>query len=110
MTFKEDVPDTRNSKVADIVRELRNSGIEVQVHDPLALAAETRHEYGIELTAMEALKPADAVIVAVAHEPYKKEGWRLVQRLLKKGTGLAFDVRGMLPRESKPEGIELWRL
>ena len=58
---------------------------------------------------MEALKPADAVIVAVAHEPYKKEGWRLIQRLLKDGAGLAFDVRGMLPRESKPEGVELWR-
>ena len=110
MTFKENVPDTRNSKVADIVRELRGSAVEVQVHDPLALADETRHEYGIELTAMEALKPADAVIVAVAHAPYVKEGWRLIQRLLKNGTGLAFDVRGMLDRAAKPEGIELWRL
>jgi UDP-N-acetyl-D-galactosamine dehydrogenase len=60
--------------------------------------------------AMEALKPADAVIVAVAHAPYVKEGWRLIQRLLKNGKGLAFDVRGMLDRAAKPEGIELWRL
>lgn len=110
MTFKENVPDTRNSKVADIVRELRASGVEVQVHDPLALVEETRHEYGIELTEMEALRPADAVILAVAHEPYAREGWRLIQRLLRGGTGLAFDVRGMLDRATKPEGIELWRL
>ena len=110
MTFKENVPDTRNSKVADIVRELEASGIAVQVHDPLALPEETRHEYGIALTPMESLRPADAVILAVAHESYAKEGWRLVQRLLRDGTGLAFDVRSMLDRSTKPEGIELWRL
>jgi UDP-N-acetyl-D-galactosamine dehydrogenase len=110
MTFKENVPDTRNSKVADIVSELKASGVAVQVHDPLALPNETRHEYGIELTAMAALKPADAVILAVAHEPYVREGWRLIQRLLRGGAGLVFDVRGMLDRATKPEGIELWRL
>lgn len=110
MTFKENVPDTRNSKVADIVRELQASGIAVQVHDPLALAEETQHEYGIALTPMEALKPADAVILAVAHEPYVKEGWRLIQRLLRGGAGLAFDVRGILDRATKPADVELWRL
>jgi UDP-N-acetyl-D-galactosamine dehydrogenase len=110
MTFKENVPDTRNSKVADIVRELEASGVEVQVHDPLALPEETKHEYGITLTEMGKLKPADAVIVAVAHEPYAKDGWALVQRLLKNGKGLAFDVRGMLDRAAKPKDIELWRL
>jgi UDP-N-acetyl-D-galactosamine dehydrogenase len=110
MTFKENVPDTRNSKVADIVRELRASGVAVQVHDPLALAEETRHEYGIELTPMEALQPADAVILAVAHEPYARDGWPLIQRLLRDRAGLVFDVRGMLDRAAKPEGIELWRL
>jgi UDP-N-acetyl-D-galactosamine dehydrogenase len=110
MTFKENVPDTRNSKVADIVRELRASGVAVQVHDPLAMAEETRHEYGIELTPMEALQPADAVILAVAHEPYARDGWPLIQRLLRDRAGLVFDVRGMLDRAAKPEGIELWRL
>jgi UDP-N-acetyl-D-galactosamine dehydrogenase len=110
MTFKENVPDTRNSKVADIVRELDASGIKVQVQDPLALAAETKHEYGIELTPMEALQPADAIIVAVAHEPYVREGWGLIQKLLRGGKGLVFDVRCMLDRAKKPEGIELWRL
>jgi UDP-N-acetyl-D-galactosamine dehydrogenase len=110
MTFKENVPDTRNSKVADIVRELQESGVTVQVHDPLAIAEETKHEYGIALTPMEALQPADAVVVAVAHEPYVRESWRLVQRLLRGGAGLVFDVRGMLDRGAKPEGIDLWRL
>jgi len=110
MTFKENVPDTRNSKVADIVRELQASSVTVQVHDPLALADETRREYGIELTPADALKPADAVILAVAHEPYVREGWRLPQRLLRGGAGLVFDVRGMFDRAAKPQGIELWRL
>ena len=110
MTFKENVPDTRNSKVADIVEELKASGVAVQVHDPMALPAETRREYGIELTAMDALKPADAVIVAVPHDPYAREGWALVRRLLRGGAGLVFDVRWMLDRATKPEGIELWRL
>ena len=110
MTFKENVPDTRNSKVADIIRELESSGITVQVHDPLASVEQTRQEYGIALTPMDALKPADAVILAVAHESYAKEGWRIVQRLLRDGAGLAFDIRGMLDRSTKPEGIELWRL
>ena len=110
MTFKENVPDTRNSKVADIVRELKESGVTVQVHDPLALPDETKHEYGIALMPMGALAPADAVIVAVSHEPYVREGWRLVQRLLRGGAGLVFDVRGMLDRAVKPEGIDLWRL
>jgi UDP-N-acetyl-D-glucosamine/UDP-N-acetyl-D-galactosamine dehydrogenase len=110
MTFKENVPDTRNSKVADIVRELVASGINVQVHDPLALPAETSHEYGIELMPMEALQPADAVILAVSHESYVQEGWRLIQRLLRGGAGLAFDVRGTLDRATRPKDIELWRL
>src|SRR3954462_4379233 len=63
-TFKENGPDIRNSKVIDIVSELRAFGAEVQVADPLADADECRHEYGIELTALENLPAADAVIVA----------------------------------------------
>jgi UDP-N-acetyl-D-galactosamine dehydrogenase len=110
MTFKEDVPDIRNSKVIDIVRELERFGIHAQVHDPLALAEETRHEYGITLTDMNALKPADAVILAVGHQAYVKEGWRLMKRLLKDGKGTVVDVKCRLDRGGKPEGIDLWRL
>jgi UDP-N-acetyl-D-galactosamine dehydrogenase len=110
VTFKENVPDIRNSKVIDIVRELERFGIRVQVHDPLALADETKHEYGVELTAMDALKPADAIVFAVAHGDYVSQGWPLITRLLKGGEGTVIDVKSRLDRACKPEGIDLWRL
>ena len=68
LTFKENVPDIRNSKVVDIVRELESLGAKVQVHDPLAFAQEAMHEYAIGLIDEAALPKADAVILAVAHE------------------------------------------
>jgi UDP-N-acetyl-D-glucosamine/UDP-N-acetyl-D-galactosamine dehydrogenase len=110
MTFKEDVPDIRNSKVIDIVHELERSGVRTQVHDPLALAEETRHEYNVTLTEMDSLEPADAVILAVSHQAYVKDGWALMGRLLKDGKGTVIDVKSRLDRNSKPEGIDLWRL
>jgi UDP-N-acetyl-D-galactosamine dehydrogenase len=110
MTFKENVPDIRNSKVIDIVRELERFGMRVQVHDPLALAAETQHEYGVTLTAIDKLQPADAVVFAVAHNDYVGEGWPLMTRLLKNGKGTVVDVKSKLDRAAKPEGIDLWRL
>ncbi len=110
MTFKENVPDTRNSKVFDIVRELRAFGVTVQVHDPLAANEETEQQYGISLLQLAALKPADAVILAVAHDEYVTGGWPLVTRLLKDGRGVVLDVRSKLDRALQPKGIELWRL
>lgn len=110
ITFKENVPDTRNSKVADIVRELKAANVMVQVHDPLASPAEAKHEYGIELMAKDALKPADAVILAVSHDNYVSGGWPLIASLLRDGEGLAFDVKSVLDRATKPPSIELWRL
>jgi UDP-N-acetyl-D-galactosamine dehydrogenase len=110
MTFKEDVPDIRNSRVIDIVRELERFGMRVQVHDPLALALETQHEYGVTLTPMEKLAPADAVVFAVAHSDYVAAGWELMTRLLKGGKGTVVDVKSRLDRAVKPEGIDLWRL
>src|SRR5213082_2279267 len=70
LTFKEDVPDIRNSKVVDILRELREFGVETFVHDPQAGADETLHEYGQRLTAWDDLPAADAVILAVAHKAF----------------------------------------
>jgi len=67
ITFKEDVADVRNSKVADLVAELRAYGVEVAVHDPVADAAEALQEYGIRLTCWDDLPQADALVVAVAH-------------------------------------------
>ena len=110
MTFKENVPDIRNSKVIDIARELSRVGVTVQVSDPLALPEETMHEYGLALTPFEKLQPADAVIVAVAHQDYVAKGWPLVTKLLKGGEGIVLDVKSKLDRAQKPKGIDLWRL
>jgi UDP-N-acetyl-D-galactosamine dehydrogenase len=109
MTFKENVPDIRNSRVIDIVQELRSFGITVQIADPLADAGVVEEEYGVALTALEALQPADAVVLAVAHEHYLDGGWSLVQRLLRGGEGLVLDVKMKLDRATKPAAIELWR-
>jgi UDP-N-acetyl-D-galactosamine dehydrogenase len=110
MTFKENVPDIRNSKVIEIARELERVGVGVQVTDPLASAEETTHEYGIRLIPLESLRPADAVILAVAHRDYVAGGWPLVARLLKDSQGIVLDVKAKLDRAKKPEGIDLWRL
>jgi UDP-N-acetyl-D-galactosamine dehydrogenase len=110
MTFKENVPDTRNSKVADIVGELQSFGLSVQVHDPLADPREVEHEYGIELVALEALRPADAVIFAVAHETFVRGGWALLTKLLAADGGIVLDVKSQLDRRQRPEHVELWRL
>jgi UDP-N-acetyl-D-galactosamine dehydrogenase len=110
MTFKEDVPDIRNSKVIDIVQELERFGIRVQVVDPLARADETKHEYGLTLTPMQNLQPADAVVLAVAHADYVSRGWALIRQILKDGRGTVIDVKSRLDRATKPEGIDLWRL
>jgi len=110
MTFKENVPDIRNSKVIDIASELARTGITVQVTDPLASPDETKHEYGLTLMPLEKLQPADAVIIAVAHQDYVAKGWPLVTKLLKGGEGIVLDVKSKLDRAQKPKGIDLWRL
>ncbi|MGA8000287.1 MAG: nucleotide sugar dehydrogenase [Pseudolabrys sp.] len=110
MTFKENVPDIRNSKVVDIVRELQRVGVRVQVTDPIASAEETVHECGVKLTPFESLQPADAVIFAVAHSDYVAGNWPMIVKLLRQGQGIVLDVKAKLDREKKPEGIDLWRL
>jgi UDP-N-acetyl-D-glucosamine/UDP-N-acetyl-D-galactosamine dehydrogenase len=110
VAFKEDVPDIRNSRVVDVIRELEAFGLEVQVADPFASETEFAHEYGLKLTPAEALAPADAVILAVPHKLYRDGGWPLTAGLLKPGAGLVIDVKGALDRDARPEGIELWRV
>ncbi|TWT08803.1 nucleotide sugar dehydrogenase [Reyranella sp. CPCC 100927] len=110
MTFKENVPDVRNTRVADIVRELRNFGILAQVHDPEADADDVRRTYGFELKTLDALAPADAVVLAVAHKTFVDAGWSLVRRLLKNESGYVADVQGVLDRNTRPADITLWRL
>ena len=110
LTFKENVPDIRNTRVVDIVRELESYGIAVSVSDPLADPAEVAHEHGFDLVPLHALEPADAVILAVAHTAYRAEGWSLVTRLLREGSGHVMDVKAILDRAAKPPRISLWRL
>ena len=110
LTFKEDVPDLRNTRVIDIVKELQDYGVLVQVHDPMANAAEAHEEYGVHLVPREQLAPAHAVVLAVAHQPYLREGWGLITSLLDGGKGVVADVKGVLPRDRIPDGVALWRL
>lgn len=110
LTFKEDVPDIRNTRVIDIVRELEAFGIEPRVADPMADAHEVRHEYGLALHPLDALKGASAVILAVPHHDYVDGGWPLVTSLLKAGTGPVLDIKARLARDLMPEGVDLWRL
>jgi UDP-N-acetyl-D-galactosamine dehydrogenase len=109
LTFKEDVPDTRNTKVIDIVRELQSFGIVVQVADTMAAPEDAQHEYGITLINLEDLSPSDAVILAVPHRSYREGGWRLLSEMLLNAMGVVVDVKGQLDRNAVPPGIELWR-
>src|SRR4029079_4222899 len=70
LTFKEDCPDIRNTRVIDVIQELKSYGIDVHVHDPVPDPNEARHEYGIELESWEQLPGADAIVVAVAHRQF----------------------------------------
>jgi len=109
-TFKENVSDLRNTRVIDMVQALRSYSFDVQVYDPLAYPEEAKHEYGIQLVPFEDLKPANAVILAVSHDQFRNDPWKLIAGLLKEGQGVVADVRNILPRESIPSGITLWRL
>jgi UDP-N-acetyl-D-glucosamine/UDP-N-acetyl-D-galactosamine dehydrogenase len=108
-TFKENVPDIRNTRVVDIVHELEEFGITVQLHDPQADGDLLFAEYGLKLTALQHLKPADAVVIAVAHGAYREGGWTLIKGLVKPN-GFVADVPALLDRAAAPEGISLWRL
>lgn len=110
LTFKENCPDLRNSKVVDIIRELQDFGITVQVHDPLADAQEAAEEYGIQLTPLSALRPADAIVLAVSHQEYTRWVPTDFLRLMKERP-LLIDVKGMCDRNAlETAGIHQWRL
>lgn len=110
VTFKEDIPDIRNSRAADVVTGLRGVGIAVQVADPAADGAAVRRAYGFDLTGEGDLRPADAVVVAVPHAATRARGWDGIVPLLREARGDVLDVRGVLDRSAVPEGVALWRL
>ncbi|NVN92441.1 MAG: nucleotide sugar dehydrogenase [Desulfuromonadales bacterium] len=110
LTFKEDCPDLRNSKVIDVIRELEDYGINVQVCDPQADPAEAVHEYAVQLVPLEGLKPAAAVVAAVAHRQFLSltaENLSLVMD----DNPVLIDVKGMFDlRAMVVAGIRVWRL
>ena len=110
LTFKEDVPDVRNSRVSDIVAELRQYGIDVVVHDPLIESADAEREYGICLATWESLKDFDGIVLAVPHRAYREMGSATLLRILKGNGGIVMDVKGLLDPRSLPSGISYWRL
>jgi UDP-N-acetyl-D-galactosamine dehydrogenase len=109
LTFKEDVPDLRNSKVTDIVNELLSFDVNLQLHDPVADYETAKSLFNSDVKSFEEIKPANAIILAVAHQEYQKLGWSDIAALID-GEGVVFDVKGMLPRENVPENITLLRL
>jgi UDP-N-acetyl-D-galactosamine dehydrogenase len=104
LTFKEDVPDLRNSRVPDIVAELKTFGIEPMVHDPLADKAQAQHEYGIGLVPVEQFTRLDALIYAVPHRVLKERGERLVPDMMSE-RGVIFDVKSALDRAKLPSPL-----
>lgn len=110
LTFKENCPDLRNSKVVNIIHELEEYGINVQVHDALADPDEALKEYGITLSKLEDLKPAGAVISAVAHSAYLH--WSVSKLLsLLDDKPVVIDVKGTFdPKILQDAGIRVWRL
>lgn len=111
ITFKEDVPDLRNTKTVDIIRELKDYGINVLVHDPFADAKEAQTYYGLELLTLDKLAGVDAVIVAVIHKPYKKLGLSNVAGLCSGKIPIVIDLKGAFdPAEAEKINIKYWRL
>ena len=110
LTFKEDCPDIRNTRVIDLIAELRNYGVKVLVHDPLADPAEAHAEYGVTLSDWGELPRADAIVFAVAHRQYL--GWPIEKLLEKvKPGGVVVDVKSKLDRAALgANGISFWRL
>lgn len=108
LTFKEDVPDLRNSRVPDIVKELRAYGIDPIVHDPLASAEEALHEYDIELRPFDVLTELDAVIVAVPHRHYAEKLGGIVAGL-RRG-GVVIDVKSFVDPASLRPDLLYWSL
>jgi len=109
-TFKENIPDIRNTRVIDMIKELESFGVNIQIYDPLVDKNDVKNEYDLILCDKEDLKPSHGVILAVIHEEFIEGGWTLIEQLLENGKGAVFDVKSVLTREDKPEGISLQRL
>ena len=114
LTFKENCPDTRNSKVADILVRLGEYGVAPMVVDPWASARDAQHEYGVTLCEMDQVRDMDCVIVAVAHDDFRRLGLDGVEKLfapMKQEEKVLIDVKGIFDRhEARQRGLAYWRL
>lgn len=108
-SFKENIADVRNTKVINIVNELKSFDVNVQVYDPMVDEAEVMTEYGLKVCNKADLIKAGAVILAVTHEEFLTGGWDYILDLLDED-GVVFDVKSVLPRDACPENIFLQRL
>jgi UDP-N-acetyl-D-galactosamine dehydrogenase len=111
ITFKEDVPDLRNTRAVDIVDELKEYEVQVLVHDPLADAEEAKRYYGLEMSSMEALQGVDAVVIAVMHKAYTEMGIEGIAGLCSGGDPIVVDVKNALDSaNARSKGIVYWSL
>jgi UDP-N-acetyl-D-glucosamine/UDP-N-acetyl-D-galactosamine dehydrogenase len=108
LTFKENVPDLRNSKIPDIVAELAQFGIDAMVHDPLGNPKEAHEEYNIAIAPLEKFTGLDALVLAVAHNEYIRDVDAIYARV--RDGGAVIDVKSVLPTKAPPRGIRLWSL
>jgi UDP-N-acetyl-D-galactosamine dehydrogenase len=110
LTFKENCPDLRNSKVAELIHELKSYGVELHIHDPVADAKEARHEYGVELESWESLPRAEVIIAAVSHQEFIKRPISDFQsKVIEKGCFI--DVKSQFDQKALNKiGLSVWRL
>jgi UDP-N-acetyl-D-galactosamine dehydrogenase len=108
LTFKENVPDLRNSKIPDIVRELKEYGVTAMVHEPHGDPEEAFHEYGIKLTSWDEIKDLDALILAVSHTEYLSQVPELLARV--RDGGIVMDVKSALDAKVLTRGLRYWSL
>jgi UDP-N-acetyl-D-galactosamine dehydrogenase len=110
LTFKENVADIRNSKVPDILKELKEFGIDAKLTDPYADPAETKHEYGLGLTKLEEMRDLDALILAVSHSQYVGQPLSFLLERIKPG-GVLVDVKSAINPAEIPAGrVSYWCL
>ena len=113
-TFKENCPDTRNTRVIDIVNELKEYGINPMIADPEADAEEAKHEYGIVFDSVEDIKGMDAIVVAVGHDQFLRFTQEDFNKMFKEGSNdskVLLDIKGILDRkEYEVAGYRYWRL
>jgi UDP-N-acetyl-D-galactosamine dehydrogenase len=108
VTYKEDVPDIRNSKVPDLVRALERYGLTVLVHDPIAPRQEVEHEYGLSLVPESELKDIELLVLAVPHRSSRQA----LRRVIENSPNLTVigDIKACLTPEEIPPGCRVWRL